>query len=70
MAIRGQVGQWAVTLDVPLRVHFLEDGDLPKISRICHIYPGIINLAKWLLLPTGDEVHALYDICYPTSILH
>ena len=31
------------------------------ITNICHIYPGIIISIKWLLLPTGDEVHALYE---------
>ncbi len=30
-------------------------------SGKCRIYPGIIISIKWLLLPTGDEVHALYD---------
>ncbi len=30
-------------------------------SGKCHTYPGIINLTTWLLLPTGDEVHALYE---------
>ncbi len=29
-------------------------------SGKCHICPGLINLTTYLLLPTGDEVHALY----------
>ncbi len=33
-----------------------------------HIYNGIIILSKWLLLPTGDEVHALYDSSFATLI--
>ncbi len=33
----------------------------------CHIYPGMVISIKWLLLPTGDEVHALYD-CTRTGI--
>ena len=46
-------------------VFFRVYSNLPRISctysGICHIYPGIINSTEWLLLPTGDEVHTLYD---------
>ena len=35
-----------------------------KIIVLCYIYPGITISAKWCLLPTAYELHAVYAIMH------